>query len=291
MKIRLLLLISVLLAVSSSLLAESAKPDRVHDHVYNDVYDYANRDGTPLRLYLFAPVSVAKPTAPSPVVLLFHSGGWVRGKPEWLFEDAQRFAALGLAAIPVQYRLSTNGITPVDALADTCAAFDWVRSHAALLNIDPARVIGYGASAGGQLVVAAATVGCPQSDIRPAALILFSAGVDTANSAQFRRLVGANVNPVDYSPLAHVDERTPPTLIIHGAEDSVTRLPASEQFCARIRQAGGQCQLHAFPKLGHLLTRQLDDQRTSIDADPQAVLKAQQLQALFLQKQGYAVQR
>jgi acetyl esterase/lipase len=251
-------------------------------------FTYATPGGAPLQLFVFDPEAAS---APAPAILLFHSGGWVRGRPEWLFDDARRFAGRGLVAIPVQYRLSTGGITPVDALADTCAALRWVRANAAELNVDTSRVAGFGASAGGQLIAAAATVGCAavggESGAAPDALILFSAGVDTENSAQFRALAGPGIDPADYSPLAHVGAGAPPTLILHGEEDSVTRLPASERFCARIRQSGGQCRLHAFPALGHLLTRQLDDQRSSIDADPQAVRQAQHLQELFLQELGY----
>lgn len=250
---------------------------------------YASPDNVPLHLFVFEPAQPA--TSPRAAILLFHSGGWVRGKPEWLFPNARQFSARGLVAIPVQYRLSVNGITPVDALADTCSAFRWVRTHAAALNIDPTRVAGYGASAGGQLIAAAATVGCPAEEDAPSgkpdALILFSGGVDTANSEQFRALTGPAIDPVAYSPLAHVDADTPPTAIIHGAEDSVTRAAASEQFCARIKQAGGDCRLHVFPGLGHLLTRKLDDQKTVIDADPEAVVAAQRLQELFLQQIGF----
>lgn len=251
---------------------------------------YASPNGVPLKLYAFQPEQ--SPDKARAAILLFHSGGWVRGKPDWLFPNAREFAARGLVAIPVQYRLSVDGVTPIDALTDTCSAFRWVRTHATQLNIDPHRVAGYGASAGGQLVAAAATVGCPAANDAPSgkpdALILFSAGVDAENSPQFRALAGPQVNPADYSPLAHVGADTPPTLIVHGAEDSVTHAPASEKFCTLIKTAGGYCRLHVFPGLGHLLTRKLDDQRTSIDADPDAIEAAQHLQDLFLVERGFA---
>jgi acetyl esterase/lipase len=63
----------------------------------------------------------------------------------------------------------------------------------------------------------------------------------------------------------------------------------SELFCTLIKQAGGYCRLHVFPGLGHLLTRKLDDQKTSIDADPEAVVAARRLQELFLQDTGFIV--
>src|SRR4029079_18179223 len=130
----------------------------------------------------------------SSAILLFHGGGWNAGSAEWTFDAARRFAALGIVAISVEYRLSEGKITPIEALDDTCAAFRWARKHAADLSIDPNRVAGYGVSAGGQLVAAAATIGCPSNgDVhissRPDALLLWSPAVDVTADAHFRRLL------------------------------------------------------------------------------------------------------
>ena len=114
-------------------------------------------DGQKLNAYVFQPqgVTSAKPTA---AVLLFHGGGWVAGSAEWTSKEANRFAALGLMAVTIDYRLSEGKITPIEALDDTRAAFHWVRRHAADFNIDPKRVAGYCVSAGGHLVAAAVTL-------------------------------------------------------------------------------------------------------------------------------------
>lgn len=95
-----------------------------------------------LNLFIFQPVQST--STPKPAILLFHSGGWVRGRPEWLFGLAKQFAEDGLVAIPVQYRLSDANTTPADALNDACEAFRWVRAHAGTLNIDASRIAGGG---------------------------------------------------------------------------------------------------------------------------------------------------
>ena len=79
-----------------------------------------------------------------------------------------------MVAISVEYRLSQGSVTPIEALSDTFAAFRWARQHAAELNLDPKRVAGYGVSAGGHLVAAAATIGSSSegADARPDALLL-----------------------------------------------------------------------------------------------------------------------
>jgi acetyl esterase/lipase len=263
-------------------------------------HDYVDRGGVALRLFVFpASKQAAASGRPAPAVLLFHSGGWARGRPEWLFGLAKRFSERGLVSIPVEYRLSKAppaqgaGVTPIDALADACAAFRWVRTHARELSIDPGRIAGWGASAGGQLAAATATVGCP-AGAAPApsaaadALILVSAGVDTANSEQFKKLTGLDTAGAEaYSPLAHIRKGVPPTLVIAGKEDAVAKVEGHRLFCQKARQVGGDCTVEEYGGLGHLLTRKLDDQRSVIDPDPRAEEDAARKQESFLGRLGF----
>src|SRR5262245_6217397 len=72
-----------------------------------------------LHAYVFLPSARGKSDTTS-AILLFHGGGWSAGSPEWTFTAAQRFADSGLVAVAVEYRLSTGGVTPIDAFADAC---------------------------------------------------------------------------------------------------------------------------------------------------------------------------
>ena len=252
---------------------------------------YAQRPTGPLELFVFSP-SDRPGRMPSAAVLLFHSGGWTRGRPEWLFGLAKQFSTLGLVGVPVRYRLSKDGVTPIDAIADACSAFRWVREHAAELGVDPERVAGWGASAGGQLIASGATAGCndqPHAAVSGAAnaLVLVSAGVDSEGSAQFKKLVGDASAVTRHSPLANVRPGVPPMLIVAGSEDSVTSLASAELFCSKVRAVGSTCELLAFPKRGHLLTRKLDDQRNELDPDPAAEREAYAAEERFLRKLGF----
>jgi len=253
-------------------------------------FEYVRRGETPLHLYVFSPV----PAKAAGAILLFHSGGWTRSRPQAMFERARRFAAAGLVAIPVEYRLSAGAVTPVEAFDDTCEAFRWVRAHAGELGVDPRRIAGYGASAGGVMVAATATAGCPApgksartTDARPEALVLVSTGFDLEHSETFRKLSRPDTNPADYSPLAHLTADLPPTFVAQGTDDTVTPLPAAQTFCARARALGRTCELQIYPGLGHLLTRNLADQRNSADPDPQAAGDALDRQLRFLTGLGF----
>nr|MCU0236830.1 alpha/beta hydrolase [Acidobacteriota bacterium] len=132
-------------------------------------------------------------------VLCFHGGGWVAGSAEWTAKEAKRFAALGMTAVSIDYRLSAGKITPLEALDDVRAAFRWIRAHAAEFSIDPRRVAGYGVSAGGHLVAAAATIAVPGDGIhsassKPDLLLLWSPALDVAADGWFVKLLQGRAN-------------------------------------------------------------------------------------------------
>jgi acetyl esterase len=131
-----LLLVSLTFALTacgatSTSLAQDAIPEEPTVQTYREV------DGQALQAYIFSPTVRGPDAGPVSAILLFHGGGWSIGTPEWTFEAAQRFAAHGMVAIPIQYRLSEGDVTPIEALSDVCAAFRWAREHADNLGLDP----------------------------------------------------------------------------------------------------------------------------------------------------------
>jgi len=248
---------------------ESANPAEPLVRVYHEV------NGRALHAYVFPPASPRPKKRPA-AILLFHGGGWDSGSPEWTFAAARRFAGRGMVAVPIEYRLSEGDVTPIDALADVCAAFRWARRHARDLGLDPERVAGYGVSAGGQLVTSAATVGCPPENppgvrAEPDALLLWSPAVDVVRDGWFERKLQGRATAAAYSPVEHVRASTPPTAIVQGAEDRLTPLSGAERYCQRLKEAGGTCALHVYKGLGHLLTRNLQHQESDFDPDPEAI--------------------
>lgn len=253
---------------------------------------YRTVDGQSLGAYVFKPPARMAAHSPRAAVLLFHGGGWRAGSAEWGFDDARRFAALGMVAIAIDYRLAVDKNTPIDAFADTCAAFAWARRHAAELKVDSKRVVGYGVSAGGHLVASAGTLACP-ADIgdpqqtRPDLMLLVSPAVNTAHDGWFRHLLQGRAEPAAYSPLEHASAATPPTLIVQGEADTLTRPAGAKAFCERMRGSQATCELALYPNLGHLLTRKLDNQEDDFDPDPVAVADAHQREQQFLADQGF----
>ena len=85
-----------------------------------------------------------------PALVLIHGGGWQGLTKEylsWLAEDA---AKRGYVVFNINYRLAQQAKYPA-AVEDCQAAVRWVKAHALVYKIDPARLAVWGESAGGHL--------------------------------------------------------------------------------------------------------------------------------------------
>ncbi|MCW4454210.1 alpha/beta hydrolase [Flavobacterium sp. MXW15] len=233
-------------------------------------------DGQPMAVHVFAPPQPAK--APRAAIVLFHGGGWTVGEASWIHGTARLLAEAGMVAVSVEYRLSNrDDVTPFDAVADARAAIRWVRREATRLGVDPGRVAAGGISAGGHLAAATAVFDEPSADAvpaRPDALVLSSAAVAVAGDGWFRRLAGGAAQAAALSPDRYVRHGMPPTILLQGEEDSVTPAAGARDFCDSLRRVGTTCELHLYPGVGHLFTRNLAQQEepdySALDADIRA---------------------
>jgi acetyl esterase/lipase len=258
---------------------ESATPASPPDPAQPQVLTYRRVGARPLGAYVFLPKAPGKDR---PAVLLFHGGGWRIGEPAWLFDRAREFAAKGMVAISIEYRLSNDGLSPIDAVEDACAAFAWAREQGGVLGIDPRRVAGYGVSAGGHLVAAAATLpsvnGRTLTSLeRPNALVMFSPALDMARNEYFMELMAGKGDPARYSPAEFVNRSLPPTLVIQGEQDTIVLARDARSFCAAAEKAGAMCQL----------TRNLKVQYKDFDSDPAFGADAHRREDAFLVSVGY----
>jgi dipeptidyl aminopeptidase/acylaminoacyl peptidase len=78
---------------------------------------------------------------------------------------------------------------------------------------------------------------------------------------------------------------------MQGTEDSVTPVAAARRFCAEAAAKGNRCDLHVYPGVGHLLTRNLKEQEQNFDPDPvmraDAIAKQEQfLREMWFKPQG-----
>jgi len=211
---------------------------------------------------------------PRSAIVLFHGGGWNEGDASWMDAIAKQYADLGMVAVSVDYRLSRDGITPFDAVADARNAIRWVRQEAARLGVDPNKVAALGTSAGAHLAASAAIFDEPwgsDSSSVPNALVLRSPAVSVATSTWFQKLSGGVSQAAALSPVLHIRAGLPPMILLQGEEDNVTPASGARQFCQRMQERGNTCKLKVYPGVGHLFTRNLASQEIpdydAIDGD------------------------
>lgn len=113
-------------------------------------------------------------TAPAPLVVFVHGGGWKRGDKRGAtgLAEVAHLTAQGYAFASINYRL-VPAATVEQQVADIASAVAWLRDNAARLGIDTSRIVLMGHSAGAHLVSLAGTdpayfqaVGMSLADVR-----------------------------------------------------------------------------------------------------------------------------
>lgn len=201
---------------------------------------------------------------PKPVLLLIHGGGWGGGTRAALAPHARYFAALGWTVINLSYRLTSQpGVTLMNAQDDVRAAFDWIRAQAPARGWDARRIAVLGESAGGQLACALGVLPPDPSRWQPHSLVLINPVLDLTSlswalNQPGLREAGAFTqenrgrHPATLvSPLHQLSLDSPPTLLIHGRDDSVVPFSQAEAYAARAKSVTAKVELVALEKTNH----------------------------------------
>ena len=218
------------------------------DHAY-DIYPpqtYATMSGRELKLDMYLPS--VKPAAPVPVLINIHGGGWVAGAREGKAFTALPYMQMGMAVVNIEYRLAKTALAPA-AVEDALCALQWVGRNAKKYNLDPARIVVSGDSAGGHLALTTAMIKSdseltnqcaaneptwsgPYVNAAPkvAAVVNWYGITDVADMLQgpnirsyavawFGSMPGRMALAQQISPLSHVRAGGPAVLTIHGDTD------------------------------------------------------------------------
>jgi acetyl esterase/lipase len=177
---------------------------------------------------------------------------------------ADWFAAQGVTAFVLTYRLTPFGYHHPSQLQDAQRAIRWVRAHADDYGIDPHRVGMIGFSAGGHLTAMAETLfdaGDPgaadpieRESSRPDFAVLgyavtdpdsMSSGLDVAGPHPTAQTLRA------LAPVRNVRADTPPTFIFHTSADELVSSPNATRFYDALRAAGVPAEMHIFANGRH----------------------------------------
>ena len=219
-------------------------------------YTYKSDESTSLRLHVFQPSKHS--SSLQPAIVFFFGGGWRQGRITHFLPHAEYLRNRGMVSILADYRvLNRHGTDARIALSDAKSAIRWVRENAAVLGIDPLRIIASGGSAGGHLAAATSAVrGFDSSkenlniSSKPNALALFNPALDLSSRAEARRSVLGDFS-LEISPLHQLSDISVPTLIQHGIDDRTVPFSDAENYCQKLEQLGGKCTLFGYEEADH----------------------------------------
>lgn len=217
-------------------------------------------------------MNVVRPSQNSaalPVVICIHGGGWAAGNKNDMLQMCYGLAALGYAAVSIEYRFAPKFNYPVQ-LDDVRAALKYVRSHAKELNIDPSRIGAIGGSAGGHLALLLAETSedgkfltgeaGEKKALRAAASLagptdltakLPPAAISIANSFIGKTLVDDRAAFQEASPIYHLSKNCAPLLLVHGDKDELVPYDQATSMIEACKKAGVPAQLFTLHNAGH----------------------------------------
>lgn len=231
---------------------EAPRPEPTEKQVYKTVGD------SRLEIWIYKPRDW-KASDRRGAIVFYHGGGWRGGNPTAFSRQSAKLAQRGMVAFSVQYRLTAQpGVTMRDCVLDARSAFRWVRSRAAELGIDPARIAAGGGSAGGHLAATLATLddvndGKDDTSVStsPACLVLFNPAVKL-DFPRAETVAGEGRDRLlSLSPYHHLKPGHPPTVIFHGEEDTTVPIQTARDYAAKVTELGGRCEVVAFPGEKH----------------------------------------
>lgn len=241
--------------------------------VFKDVV-YGKADGKDMLLDIYQPVGV---TAPTPVVIFSHGGGFHAGSKDGGNDMGITFAGYGYTLVSINYRLSSEAIFPAP-VHDLNGAIRFLRANASTYNLDAAHIGLIGGSAGSALSTITGvtwnepdfyngTVGGNLDESTKVSGVVdafgsFHSGAEAitrdqqqlAGSEEF----GCQVFTAEcesqmkaFLPEYHLDAGDPPFLIINGDKDIVSPLQNAQAIYNDMKTAGIDVTLIVGKGYGH----------------------------------------
>ena len=203
---------------------------------------------------------------PTPTLMYFHGGGWVGGNKDANVLRLLPYLEMGWSVVNVSYRLGRVSLAPA-AVEDCLCALRWVIRNAEQYNLDPARIVVMGNSAGGHLSlttgIVPASAGlarqCPGDEPLEVAAVINWYGVtdvgDLLEGPNMRNYavewMGSMPDRFEIasrvSPLTYVRAGLPPILTIHGDADPIVPYQQAVRLHEALDRAGVANQLHTVP--------------------------------------------
>jgi acetyl esterase/lipase len=251
------ILLAVLFALAgcraSLFLAANIPSDFAHESRHLDL-PYG--DDARQRLDVYSPLGLQD----RPVVVFWYGGSWIEGnKRDYRFVAAP-LVEHGFVVVIPDYRLYPE-VTFPKFDEDGAAALRWVEEHISQYGGDPSRLVLMGHSAGGHTAAFLAynRALLERFDVDPTrikGLVGLSGTYAFVPDSDVLReaFPSPPYSNADWQPIQFVDERSPPTLLLHGLSDHEVRPEEALQLRERLQQKHVPVTLKLYAHRGHRAT-------------------------------------
>jgi dipeptidyl aminopeptidase/acylaminoacyl peptidase len=251
-----------------------------------ELHRFESFDGESVPAFLFRPET----DGPAPVVVEIHGGPEAQRRPIFM-PVLQYLVQNGYAVVQPNVRGSTgfgkryehldDVERRLDSVRDLASLHDWLATDGAL---DASRVVLYGGSYGGYMVLAGLAFHPERWAAGISVVGISSLVTFLENTSEWRRyyrereygsLEGDRALLHDVSPLTHVDRVVAPLFLIHGANDPRVPPSEAEQINRELTARGIPCELLVYDDEGHGLQKL----KNRLDAYPKAIAFLEQVLA------------
>lgn len=224
------------------------------ENVYMDAYLHTATDEMPTK-------------KERPAIIICPGGGYEWCSAREADPIAWQFMAAGYQVFVLYYSLCDKAVFP-QPLIDLSQAVAHVRNNAGKYHVVPEKIAVMGFSAGGHLTASLGTLwnleeiqsaaGVKGEENKPNAILLGYPvitvdGWITASGALPRLIGDGDADKVKSFLDCHknVGKQTPPTFLVHAADDGLVPVGDSIKFADALDRAGVSFELHIFPNMGH----------------------------------------
>jgi len=206
---------------------------------------------------LFATLYKAESKTKSPVVVLFHEGGFRRGSRDCFVDIGNDLALRGISAFSVDYRLVQQGGAYPEAVKDCIEAVYWLMKNGNRYNIDTSRIGVWGSSAGAYLAVMASVAGGLPDEIRKGhgnfkfekpkiKAVVSSLGFYDWEKSKFRGdgFIKIDKHYEEASPIRYAESAEADYFLIAAGNDEFFSTDQAKSFSAALKVHGRQVELN-----------------------------------------------
>lgn len=192
-----------------------------------------------------------------PAIVFYFGGGWNEGSMKQFEPQAKYFSQRGMVCFLVDYRIKNKHKTsPFESVKDAKSTIRFIREHANQFNIDTAKIVAAGGSAGGHLAAATALIKEYNDEndnynisCVPNALVLFNPVIDNGPGGYGYERIGEAYK--SFSPMHNIKVGAPPTILFLGTNDIYIPVETIKKYQQEMELVQSICELYLYEGQKH----------------------------------------